>query len=152
MRKLLFVPLLIVAGSAFASDAISEAKAVVASNEQSAMAGDLNGVMSNAADDIVVLTYGVPLIEGKDAFREFYAGLLATGDMVFGHDYTGEDAIGSDVVVLRGVSRGTVTTSEGAVTKFSNNFIHILRRGDDGKFRFWRATFAPDALAPMTGE
>ena len=135
-----------------AIDVISEAKDVVTSHESLAMAGDLDGVMSNMADDIVVLAYGFPLLDGKAAFRDFYAGMMAGGRMKFGHDYTGEDAIGDDVVLLRGVSRGTMTTDEGEVSEFSNNFVHILRRGNDGRFKLWRAAFAPDSPAPLTGE
>ena len=97
------------------------------------------------------MAYGVPLIEGKEAWRNFYGGLLSSGRLVFGHDYTGEEAIGDDVVVLHGVSRGTFTTNEGDVSGFSNNFIHVLRRGKDGKFKIWRASFAPDEPAPLVG-
>ena len=39
------------------SDVISEAKSVVTSHEGLASAGDLDGVMSNMADDIVALVY-----------------------------------------------------------------------------------------------
>ena len=152
MRKLIFVLLIAAANSVLASDAISEAKDVVTSHEQFAMANDLDGVMSNMAENIVVLAYGVPLIDGKSAFRDFYAGMMAAGRMVFGHDYTGEEVIGEDVVVLHGVSRGTLTASDGVVSEFSNNFVHILRRTEDGKFKFWRATFAPDAVVTPTRE
>ena len=152
VRKLVFVLLVAAANSVLASDAISEAKDVVTSHEQFAMANDLDGVMSNMADTIVVLAYAVPLIDGKSAFREFYAGLMASGRMVFEHDYTGEEAIGEDVVVLHGVSRGTLTTSDGTVSEFSNNFVHVLRRAENGKFKFWRATFAPDAAVPLAAE
>jgi ketosteroid isomerase-like protein len=134
------------------NEAISEAKNVVTSHEGLATAGDLDGVMSNMADDIVALVYGVRLIEGKEAFREFYAGLMAVGALEFGHDYTGEEEIGNDVVVLHGVSRGTLTGNDGTVSEFSNNFVHMLRRGDDGQFRFWRASFAPSATAPLLGD
>jgi len=133
------------------ADAISEAKTVVSSHEALAMAGDLDGVMSNIADDVVILAYGVPLVEGESAFRDFYAGLMAAGQMKFGHDYTGAETISDDLVVLRGVSRGTMTTNDGDVSEFSNNFIHLLRRGGDGKFKMWRAAFAPDSPAPLTG-
>ena len=33
----------------------------------------------------------------------------------------------------------------------TNNFIHVLRRGKDGKFKIWRASFAPDEPAPLVG-
>lgn len=134
------------------SDKINEAIAVIASHEAYAQRGDLDAVMSNVADDIVVLAYGVPLIAGKAAFRKFYGGLMSSGSQVFGHDYTGEEALGDDAVVLHGVSRGTFTTNEGDISEFSNNFVHILRRGDDGIFKIWRASFAPDAQAPLLGQ
>lgn len=133
-------------------DVISEAKGVVSSHEEFAMAGNLDGVMSNMADDIVVVASGVPLVNGKAAFRDFYAGMMASGSQEFGHDYNGGEAIGDDVVVLHGVSRGTLTTNEGLVSEFSNNFVHVLRRAEDGRFRLWRATFAPDSSALLTGE
>jgi steroid delta-isomerase-like uncharacterized protein len=140
------------ASSSPESDVISEAKGVVTSHEDFAMGGDLDGVMSNMTDDIVVLAGGVPLIDGKEEFRDFYAGLMASGSQEFGHDYTGGEAIGDDAVVLHGVSRGTLTTNEGVVSEFSNNFVHVLRRAEDGRFKFWRATFAPDSPGPLTGE
>ena len=143
---------LLMSNHSMAADAIAEAKAVVTSHEKYAMAGDLDGVMSNAAEDIVVLASGVPLIEGKSAFREFYGDLMAIGEQEFGHDYTGEEAIGGDLVVLHGVSRGSFTKADGEVYQFSNNFVHVLRRGNDGKLKIWRASFAPDAIPPQGGE
>ncbi len=151
MKNLAFIFLCVATQCACASDVISEAKDVVTSHEHFAVANNLDGVMTVAADDIVVMAYGVPLIEGKEAWRKFYGELLSSGRQVFGHDYTGEEAIGGDVVVLHGVSRGTFTTNEGDVSGFSNNFIHVLRRGADGKFRIWRASFAPDEPAPLVG-
>ncbi len=152
MKKLFFLLFILVANGVSASDAISEAKDIVASHEIFAMANDLDGVMSNMAEDVVVLTYGMPLIVGKPAFREFYAGLMASGRLDFDHGYSGQEAISDDVVELHGVSRGTFTSSDGAVTEFSNNFVHILRRQEDGKFKFWRATFAPDSISPISEE
>ncbi len=121
---------------------VTEAKAVIQSHEEFAKAGDLDGVMTNIADGVVMLTAGASLIEGKEALREFYGGLLAAGRLDFGHDYSGAEVLG-DAVVLHGVSRGTVTSPEGEVTSFTNNFIHVLRREADGKLRAWRAAFAP---------
>ncbi len=151
MKNLAFIFLFVATQYACASDVISEAKDVVTFHEHFAMANNLDGVMTVAADDIVVMAYGVPLIEGKEAWRNFYGGLLSSGRQVFGHDYTGEEAIGDNVVVLHGVSRGTFTTNEGDVSGFSNNFIHVLRRGKDGQFKIWRASFAPDEPAPLVG-
>jgi hypothetical protein len=70
--------------------------------------------------------------------------MIAAGQQEFGHDYTGEASIGTDVVILNGVSKGSLTASDGSVSVFSNNFMHILKRGEDGHFKIWRASFAPD--------
>jgi len=124
------------------ADAIAEAKAVLSSHEEYAMAGDLDGVLSNVAEDIVLLAAGAPLVEGRDAFREFYGTILAMGKSEFGHDYAGAETMG-DLVILHGVSRGSIRPLDGDAISFSNNFIHALRRGPDGRLRVWRAAFAP---------
>ena len=126
------------------NSAVAEAKDVVRSHESYAMANDLDGVMSNIANDIVLLAADNALVEGAKAFRDFYSGMIAAGQQDFGHDCTGEATIGNDVVILNGVSRGSLTASDGTVSNFSNNFIHILKRGEDGQFKIWRASFAPD--------
>ena len=123
---------------------IQEAKDVIESHEEYAKAGDLDGVMTNAADDIVVLVPGTPLVEGKEAFKEFYAGLLAMGNWDFGHDYHGIEIIG-DTVVLHGVANGTLTLKDGTATEVANNFLMILKYQADGKLRFWRVSFAPSS-------
>ena len=123
------------------SDPIAEAKAVVRSHEEYAMAGDLDGVLSNIAEDIVLLAGGSPLVEGLESFRGFYAEILAIGDVEFGHDYSGGVTVG-ELVILHGVSRGAFSTEEGEEIPFENNFIHTLRRGSDGRFMIWRAAFA----------
>ncbi|MGZ8797205.1 MAG: hypothetical protein ACXW2Q_04130 [Thermoanaerobaculia bacterium] len=58
------------------TSAIDEAKAVVQSHEGFARSGNLDAIMSNAAEDIVVLA--APLIKGKAAFRDVYAGYLVS--------------------------------------------------------------------------
>lgn len=133
------------------SDVIAEAKAVVRSHEVFAASNDLDGVMSNVADDVVFLAYGLPLIEGKAAFHKAYGEIMATGRQKFGHEYTGEESIGPDVVILRGVSKGSVFGEDGTVSEFSNNFIHILRRASDGQFKIWRASAAPNEPVSLLG-
>jgi len=123
---------------------IAEAKAVIRSHEEYSMAGDLEAVLTNVSDDVVMFAAGASLIEGILAFREFYGSMLASGDLKFGHDYSGAAVVG-EVVVLHGVSRGTVTSPQGEVHDFANNFIHVLRRESDGVLRVWRGSFAPSA-------
>lgn len=144
---LLPVPLLFIgcaADTPTRADSVDEAQAVIASHEEYAKAGDLDGVMSNVDPDILVLTAGAPLVVGADRFREFYADLFSMGAWDFVHDYHGGEAVG-DLVQLFGVARGTLTPPEGAAAPFANNFLLQLRRGDDGRLKVWRAAFAPAA-------
>ncbi len=124
------------------ASAVDEAKAVMASHEQFAKAGDLDGIMTNVADDVVMLAPDAPLVQGSDAFREFYTGLLGLGQWDFGHDYEGAEVVG-DTVLLHGVARGTLTLNDGDTTALANNFLLVLRRQADGKLRVWRGAFAP---------
>ncbi len=124
------------------ASAVDEAKAVIASHEQFAKAGDLDGIMTNVADDVVMLAPDAPLVQGGDAFREFYTGLLRLGQWDFGHDYEGAEVV-DDTVLLHGIARGTLTLNDGDTTPLANNFLLVLRRQADGRLRFWRGAFAP---------
>ena len=112
---------------AAAEDPVTLAKEVVVSDERFAAAADLDRVMSNFADDIVVLVPDTPLVRGREALREFYRGILAQGRWEFGHDYEGAVATG-DAVILHGVARGTLTPPGGQPSEFANNLLLILRK------------------------
>jgi len=120
---------------------VAAAKQVVASHEDYARAGDLDGVMTNVHPDVIVLTSGVPLLVGTEAFRAFYAQLLSMGRWDFSHDYAGEEVLG-ELVELSGLARGTLTSSDGTASPFANNFLIQLRPGADGRLKIWRASFA----------
>lgn len=126
---------------------VAEARAVIASHEDYARAGDLEGVMTNVHHDVLVLTTDAPLVRGGDAFRELYAGLLSAGAWDFTHDYHGAGVVG-EVVELFGVATGTMRPPGGAAAPFANNFLLQLRRDESGRLKVWRASFAPTALAP----
>jgi ketosteroid isomerase-like protein len=126
---------------------IEEARDVIASHEDYARAGNLEGVMTNVHPDVLVLTADAPLVRGADAFRELYAGLFSAGAWDFTHEYHGAGAVG-DVVELFGVANGTMTPPGGGATPFANNFHLQLRRDESGRLKVWRASFAPTALTP----
>jgi ketosteroid isomerase-like protein len=140
----LHVVLLLALASTAATDPVKSAKDVIASHERFAAAADLDGVMSNIADDVVALASGSPLVQGKSAFREFYRGVLAMGRWELGHEYDGAAVVG-DTVLMHGVARGTITPTGSQPTKFANNFLLILKKQSDGKLRMWRIAFAPNS-------
>jgi ketosteroid isomerase-like protein len=123
-------------------DPVDQAKSIIASHEDLAKAGDLDGITANFADDIVVLATDMPLVEGKAAVREMYAGLLHMGSWDFVHDYSGVEVV-ADLVILHGVARGSLIPESGEPDEFANNFLIIMKRQADGHYRFWRVAFAP---------
>lgn len=125
---------------------IEAVKVVVASHEDFVRQGDLDGMLENIADDIVTLAANAPLIAGKVAFREFYAALFSMGVWDFTHDYHGAEVVG-DTVILHGVAIGTLTVRGTEPDSFTNNFLHVFRKQSDGRFRLWRAAFAPTGQA-----
>ena len=86
-----------------------------------------------------MLAADAPLVVGMDAFREFYAGLLQTGKLIFTHDYTGAEVMG-DSVVLYGVARGTIEPVSGDVESFANNFIITVKQTRNGP-KIWACSF-----------
>ncbi len=122
-------------------DAVEAAKRVVALHERVTAAADFDGIMANVSDDVVVLVPGTPLVKGKEACRELYKNFLSMGRWAFRHEHEGATATG-DVVILHGVSRGTLTPAGAQPSGFANNFVLVLRRQADGKFRFWRIAVA----------
>jgi ketosteroid isomerase-like protein len=128
-----------------ADEIIAGAKKVVASHEREAMAGNLDGLVANAAEDIVVVVPGAPLVLGRDDFREFYGALLEAGSVEFKHEYAGSEVVG-DAVVLHGVSGGTMTPTDGTPIPVENNFLLILKPDESGAMKLWRGAFAPPSM------
>ena len=122
--------------------AAEQAKAVVASHEEFVRTANLDAIIGNMADDVVALAPDAPLVVGRDATRLLYEGMLSMGEWDFTHDYNGCEVLG-DLVVFHGVGRGTLTPGGGVPSAFANNFILTMKKEADGKYRFWRAAFAP---------
>ena len=123
------------------TDEITAAKAVIASHEELSRAGDLAGVLTNVADDIVLVVPNIPLVEGKSAFEKVYSNMFGMGQWDFEHDYSGADVAG-DTVILQGVARGTFTSTEGETSPIENNFLLVLER-IGGSYKVWRGAFGP---------
>ena len=122
--------------------AVEQAKAIVASHEEFVRTGNLDAIIENMANDVVALAPDAPLVVGRDATRQLYDGMLSMGVWDFTHDYDGSAVVG-DLVVLHGVGRGSLTPEGGVPSAFANNFILTLKKEADGRYRFWRAAFAP---------
>lgn len=80
--------------------AVEDAKAIVELHQQYCRDGDVEKVLTNIAEDVVLVAADAPLIEGADAFREFYKTLSSMGSWEFRHDYHGAKSSG-DMVFLQ---------------------------------------------------
>jgi ketosteroid isomerase-like protein len=123
---------------------VEDAKAVITAHENFVASENLDGILSNTADDIVVLVSGMPLIKGKQGVRDFYAGMFKAGKSQFIHEYQGSDVVG-DAAILYGTAKGSLTKPDSTVVQFANNFILAFRYQADGKIKFWRVAFAPSS-------
>ena len=130
--------------SVAATSSVDEAKAVVADHEAKAESGVLDDIALNFSKEIVLFAPGMEMVQGIDSFKVFYQSLLEMGTWKFGHDYYGHDADG-ETVILYGVARGTLETSNGEEpVSFANNFLLVLKP-EDGQYKIWRCAFAPNA-------
>jgi ketosteroid isomerase-like protein len=121
---------------------IEEAKAVVRDHEELTAAADLEGILTNMDTEVTFLAPDAPLVEGVEAVRGLYEAILGMADWKFRHDYSHESESG-DLVFLHGVARGTMTPRGQEPAPISNNFMITMRRDSDGRYRIWRAAFAP---------
>ena len=141
ITALIFFCLCIIAGCSTRIP-LADAKAVLKSHEQFSKEGNLENILSNFADDVVLLAPGMPLLKGKDACRNFYAGMLKMGKTEFTHEYDGAEIV-RDLVILHGTAKGTMTMSDSKVIQLANNFIITVKYPSDGRMKIWRGAFAP---------
>jgi ketosteroid isomerase-like protein len=144
MRKLALVVLCFVLACAN-RDPIQDALNTMKSHEDYVKTLNLEGVMTNMADDVVVLA--IPLIVGREAIEEFYAGFFANLSSVeeFSHNYLGTEIIGN-IVFLHGTATGKGTNKDGTTQEFVNNFLLVLKYQSNGRIKVWRNAWAPSSF------
>ena len=125
---------------------VESAKAMIRNHESKAERGDIDEVVTNISREIVLFAPGARLVQGIDSFRDFYQSILDMGMWSFRHDYSGHDVEG-EAVILYGVARGTLKAADQDPEPFANNFL-IVARPEDGRFKIWRAAFAPNDQFP----
>ena len=144
MRKLAFI-LLCVVFACTNRDPIQDALNTMKSHEDYVKTLNLEGVMTNMADDVVVLA--IPLIVGREAIEEFYAGFFANLSSVeeFSHNYLGTEIIGN-IVFLHGTAIFKGTNKDGTTLEMVNNFFLVLKYQPDGRIKIWRNAVAVSSL------
>ena len=125
MRKLALVVLCFVLACAN-RDPIQDALNTMKSHEDYVKTLNLEGVMTNMADDVVVLA--IPLIVEE-----------------FSHNYLGTEIIGN-IVFLHGTATFKGTNKDGTTLEMVNNFFLVLKYQPDGRIKIWRNAVAVSSL------
>jgi uncharacterized protein (TIGR02246 family) len=104
-------------------------------------AGDLDSMMEVYADDVVMLPPNEPTRVGTAAIRSMWEGLLSTFAVevtvsVEEVNVVGEWAFERGTFAMKLMPRGG-----GAPVEDSGKYLDILRRLEDGDWKYWRLCF-----------
>ena len=111
---------------------------------------DLAAFAALWTEDIVLLNPDQPPIVGRSAVKESYRTFLDAFDYVGRHQPLETHTVG-DLVIHRGVARGTLTpTGGGNALPINMKYLWLLRRQPDGSLREWRVMInaEPAATSP----
>lgn len=111
---------------------------LLASVESQINAGNI-GFVNVFAKDAAIIAPGAPDIEGYDAIRAMYEGLMKQDSMTV-HFSTEEVAVAGDLAYEHGTYTLRIADKKtGRVLQdVKNNHIHILKRQPDGSWKTWR--------------
>jgi uncharacterized protein (TIGR02246 family) len=103
-------------------------------------ARNLPGILDLITDDCIILVPGEPPVTGKDGVRKMYQQRFARygGARIEPQAEIQEIQIFGDAAFWRGTDDIIVTPQDGAPTKFAGYGMGLLRRGNDGRWRFVR--------------
>jgi uncharacterized protein (TIGR02246 family) len=136
MKRAFIVSALIVcvAGSAFGGEVEKSIRAMAENFEAGVKAGNVDQVISIYAEDAVVMPPNMPVVSGRDAVRQFWAGMLAMGKAEI--DIMIDDiSVSGDMAVERGTWSLTVMP-EGASSSVKDNGKYlIVWRNRGGKWQ-----------------
>lgn len=102
---------------------------------------DLEAFMNVMADDAIVMFPGMDPVVGSDAIRKVHRDYYATWDLDF--EYALHEAVdaGTALIATATVSGTRTAKSGGETTEHRFNNLWVLRRNDDGDWKFWRVIF-----------
>ena len=109
---------------------------------------DLDATVAHYADDVVVIPPDGPVVVGKPAMRAWTEATFSNFTLKETH-HPGETLEFAEIVLHRGNATGSLTPKDGsAPIVFNNKYVHVYRRGEDGKLRLLWCMFnsnPPDA-------
>lgn len=125
-------------------------EAAIASFHQALRSNDADGVFAYVADDVRLMPPAEPVIRGKNAMREWFAGFLSvyrTTSLVFSDC---EVVVGDDWALELGTYEwGLTPVAGGEAVVDRGNYMQLWKLHGDGRWRFereiWNSSAAPTA-------
>ncbi len=107
--------------------------------------GDPDRCIATMAPDVIIMPPGRPSIVGKEQLRRLSHDYHTTFELNYHLVYDEVEATG-DLGFARTTVTGTRTSrSDGSVEKLVWRNLWIVKRQDDGKWKFWRIIFNSSA-------
>ena len=123
------------------TDAHAHVVALLSTFDQALNEMDLDEVMSYYAEDIVILAPGEDAIVGWDAVRS-WTEVTFRDFVLIEHHRPVETSESGDLVIHRGNATGSLTPRAGGdPIPFNNKYVHVYRRGMDGRLRMVMGMF-----------
>jgi len=108
---------------------------------KAANAGDVDRCVATMAPDVVVMAPGRPSIVGVEAVRGLSSNYHATYEVEYRLVYD-EIEVAGELAFARSTALGTrKSRSDGRIEMVAWRNLWVLKRQNDGKWKFWRIIF-----------
>lgn len=138
--------------SSHAPDLAAEENAIRAADEQwsaAAARNDVDGTVSFYADDAVLLPPNAPLIQGKKAIRDSWAGLIGPNVSIAWKATRIEVAKSGELAYLYGTYQDSVKDPKGGPpVNDTGKMVEIWKKQPDGQWKCIVDTYSSDLPIP----
>jgi uncharacterized protein (TIGR02246 family) len=111
--------------------------------------GDSPALVALVTQDAEFWTHGDPPITGRTELEDAFDGLFAQFTAVQRFDEM-ERTVAGDFAILRGEEINTLTPKAGGQpTEYRQRAFSVLRRENDGRWRFWRGMTNEGPVVPV---
>ncbi|MBI1768844.1 MAG: nuclear transport factor 2 family protein [Bacteroidetes bacterium] len=137
MKKLVFIPIIILASCISGKDSSEKSKAEIIQAEkdfaQSAKEKGIADAFYAFADDSAVIKRGNRIIKGKNAIKEFYEKQPSSGELQWSPDFA---EVSGDLGYTYGPFTFSEKDSTGKVNEFKGIFHTVWKKQKDGTWKF----------------
>ena len=116
---------------------MDELDALFAAWKDATRRGDVDAILSLVTEDAEFWTHGAPAVKGRAAVRKLYEQFAAAYSIEQEFEEI-ERIVAGDHAFIRGREHNTVTPRGGESVHVVQRAFMIVRRDDDGRWRFFR--------------